>query len=225
MTGGSEDAAGAEFAALDRHRDYRGGALLEADVAGDPLVQFERWWREAETAGELEAAAMTLATVGADGAPAARIVYLRGVDARGFAFFTNGESRKGRELAAEPRAALCFFWPRRHRQVRVEGRVAPQSPAESDAYFAARPRGSRLGAWASPQSAPLRDRAELEARLAEVEARFPDAVPRPPHWGGYRLLPHVVEFWQGRESRLHDRLRYERTAAASPGWRIVRLAP
>lgn len=210
--------------ALDLHRDYRGGALIEADADPDPLAQFTRWWREAEAAGEPEAAAMTLATVGADGAPGARIVYLRGADARGFAFFTNGESRKGRELAADPRAALCFLWPRLHRQVRVEGRVAAQSPAESDAYFAARPRGSQLGAWASPQSEPLRDRAELEARYAAVAARFSGAVPRPPHWGGYRLLPHALEFWQGRESRLHDRLRYEREPG-SGAWRRSRLAP
>ena len=207
------------------HRDYRGRELAEGDLAGDPIAQFERWWRDAEQAGEPEAAAMTLATIGADGAPAARIVYLRGVDARGFVFFTNYDSRKGRDLAGDPRAAICFLWPRLHRQVRVEGAVVRIAAAESDAYFAGRPRGSQLGAWASPQSAMLRDRAELDARVAEITARFPGPIPRPPFWGGYRLAPHAIEFWQGRESRLHDRLRCERDADGGGGWRVVRLGP
>ena len=169
---------------------------------------------------------MTLATLAADGAPSARIVYLRGVDARGFLFFSNFESRKGREIAADPRASLVFLWPRLHRQVRVEGTIARASDAESDGYFAGRPRGSQIGAWASPQSQPLRDRAELEARVREIEARFPGQVPRPPFWGGYRLAPLALEFWQGRESRLHDRLRYARTSGApAADWSITLLAP
>ena len=204
------------------HRQYDGRPLDESALAPDPIEQFRRWWREAEAAGEPEPAAMTLATAGPDGAPSSRVVYLRGLEARGFLFFTNFGSRKGRELAADPRASVVFLWPRLHRQVRAEGSVGRAPDSESDAYFAGRPRGSQLGAWASPQSEPLRDRAELEARLAEVATRFPGAVPRPPFWGGYWLTPRAIEFWQGRESRLHDRLRCERDAG---GWRVVRLAP
>ncbi len=204
------------------HRDYHGFELLEGNLAADPLDQFRAWWRDAEQAGELEAPAMTLATVASDGAPSARIVYLRGVDARGFLFFTNFASRKGTELAAEPRASLVFLWPRLHRQVRVEGTIARASDEESDGYFAGRPRGSQIGAWASPQSERIESRAVLEARVAEIEARFPGVVPRPSFWGGYRLAPHAVEFWQGRASRLHDRLRYAREAV---GWSVTRLAP
>ncbi|MBL8843780.1 MAG: pyridoxamine 5'-phosphate oxidase [Planctomycetes bacterium] len=208
------------------HRDYRGYTLDEGDLPADPQELFRAWWRAAEAAGEPEAAAMTLATLAADGAPSARIVYLRGVDARGFLFFSNFDSRKGREVAADPRASLVFLWPRLHRQVRVEGTIARASDAESDGYFAGRPRGSQIGAWASPQSQPLRDRAELEARVREIEARFPGQVPRPPFWGGYRLAPLALEFWQGRESRLHDRLRYARTSGApAADWSITRLAP
>lgn len=203
-------------------REYRGFELHERDLAADPIDHFRAWWRAAEAAGEPEAAAMTLATLAADGSPSARIVYLRGVDARGFLFFTRYSSRKGRELAADPRASLVFLWPRMHRQVRVEGEVERASGEESDRYFAGRPRGSQIGAWASPQSEPLRDRAELEARVAEIVARFPGTVPRPPDWGGLRLVPHAIEFWQGRESRLHDRLRCERDAT---GWIVTRLAP
>ncbi len=206
----------------DLHREYRGRTLPDCDADPDPIVQFDRWWREAEAAGEPEAAAMTLATLGADGSPSARIVYLRSIDARGFVFFTNYASRKGREAAADPRASLVFLWPRLHRQVRVEGRVERASAAESDGYFAGRPRGSQIGAWASPQSEPIASRDELEQRVREIEGRFPAEVPRPPFWGGLRVAPHALEFWQGRESRLHDRLRYER---AVQGWRITRLAP
>jgi len=204
------------------HRQYRGAPLEEGALAADPIEQFRVWWRAAEEAGEPEPAAMTLATTGEDGAPSARVVYLRGLDARGFLFFTSYESRKGRELAADPRASLVFLWPRLHRQVRAEGSVARAPDAESDAYFAGRPRGSQLGAWASPQSRPLRDRAELDARRDEVAARFPGAVPRPPSWGGYWLAPRAIEFWQGREDRLHDRLRCERIGER---WQVTRLAP
>jgi len=166
--------------------------------------------------------------VGADGDPAARIVLLKGVDARGFTFFTNYESRKGRELATRPRAALLFFWPELERQIRIEGSVSKIDAAESTEYFAGRPRASQLGAWASPQSEPIVRRSVLEARFAELADRYRDAsepVPRPPHWGGYRLAPESIEFWQGRASRLHDRIRYRRTQSQPAVWIVERLAP
>ena len=202
--------------------------LDESDVAADPFVQFERWFAEAAKAELPEPNAMTLATVDPDGRPAARIVLLKIVDARGFAFFTNFESRKGRALAAHPEAALLFFWPELERQVRIEGKTAGLDPAESAAYFAGRPRASQLGAWASPQSEPIAGRTALMARFAEAEARYSDtsrAVPCPPHWGGYRLDPDAIEFWQGRPSRLHDRVRYRRQAEPAGAWFIDRLAP
>jgi pyridoxamine 5'-phosphate oxidase len=171
---------------------------------------------------------MTLATVGTDGRPAARIVLLKGFDARGFVFFSNYASRKGRELAASAHAALLFFWAELERQVRIEGLVEKVPEAESNEYFASRPRASRLGAWASPQSEPIAGRAALEARFAAAEARFRvsrDHVPRPAHWGGYLLVPAMLEFWQGRQSRMHDRVRYRRDPAHPGAWTIDRLAP
>ena len=207
----------------DLRRDYARAGLTEADAAADPLAQFARWFDEALAAGLPEPNAMTLATATLDGRPSARVVLLKGFDARGFVFFTNRHSRKGRELAANPYAALAFFWPELERQVRVEGAVAPTGDEESDAYFASRPLASRLGAWASSQSEVIAGREVLDRAVEELAARFGGEVPRPPHWGGYRLSPEAVEFWQGRPSRLHDRLRYARRPDG--GWRRERLAP
>jgi pyridoxamine 5'-phosphate oxidase len=197
--------------------------LSEADVDPDPVVQFGRWFDDARAADLVEPSAMTLATASADGVPSARMVLLRGVDQRGFVFYTNYESRKAAELAANPRAALVFWWGALQRQVRVEGPVQPTSQEESAAYFRTRPPASRLSAWASPQSRVIPGREVLDRRVAELAARHPDGdVPLPPFWGGYRLVPEVVELWQQRPNRLHDRLRYTRTPG---GWRIERLAP
>lgn len=206
-------------------QSYERGALDAADLPADPLDLFAAWFADAQDAGTREPNAMTLATVGADGAPSARIVLLKGVDARGFSFYTNHESRKGRDLEVHPHAALVFWWPELERQVRVEGRAERVEAEEADAYFASRPRGSRLGAWASPQSRPIPERDVLDDRLAAAEAEHGDDIPRPPHWGGYRVVPEAVEFWQGRPSRLHDRHVYRRDAASASGWRTERLAP
>ena len=203
--------------------DYKRAALSERDAASDPFELFTRWFDEAVAAAIPEPNAMTLATVDAAGRPAARIVLMKGIDARGVVFHTNYDSRKGRDLAGNPRAALLFFWVGLERQVRIDGTAERVSAEDSDAYFAARPRGSQISAWASPQSAPVADRAWLEARFAECEARFASgAVPRPPNWGGVRVVPDRFEFWQGRASRLHDRLVWSRQG---DGWTIGRLAP
>jgi pyridoxamine 5'-phosphate oxidase len=209
----------------DLRREYHRAELNETDVDADPVTQFERWLAEAVKAEVPEPTAMTLATVGDDARPAARIVLLKGIDAQGFLFFTNYDSRKGAELAAHPAAALLFHWVVLERQVRIEGTVAKASAAESDSYFASRPRLSRVGAWASPQSRTIPDRAWLERQFSDAQERFApegDAIPRPPQWGGYRLVPSTLEFWQGRRSRLHDRIRYRLEGTR---WHVDRLAP
>jgi pyridoxamine 5'-phosphate oxidase len=207
----------------DLRSDYKRASLDIADVDADPLRQFATWLDEAIRSVALEPTAMTLATASADGRPSARIVLLKAADAHGFVFYTGFDSAKGRDLAANARAALVFFWSELERQVRVEGDVGKVSAADADAYFARRPRLSRLSALASPQSETIPDRAWLEMRFDALARQHPgDDVPRPPHWGGFRVVPHAIEFWQGRPSRLHDRLRYTRHAS---GWTIARLAP
>ncbi|MGN3964606.1 pyridoxamine 5'-phosphate oxidase [Burkholderia gladioli] len=209
----------------DLRINYSRASLDEADVASDPIRQFDKWFKEALDAQLPEPNTMTLATVDAEGRPSARIVLIKGVDERGFVFFTNYESRKGREIAHNPHAALLFYWIELERQVRIEGRVEKTSAAESDSYFASRPVGSRIGAWASEQSTVIADREVLETRERDFAARYGENPPRPPHWGGYRLVPEAIEFWQGRPSRLHDRLRYLRDPAGGDAWTIERLSP
>jgi len=206
----------------DLRQEYMRAGLAEADAHVDPLAQFERWFRDAQAAGLPLVNATTLATVSASGAPTARVVLLKAVERDGFVFYSNYLSRKGRELAAQPLACLVFLWSELERQVRVEGRVDRVPAADSDAYFATRPLGARLSAWASAQSDTVASRADLERSLEAMRTRHGENPTRPPHWGGYRLLPEAIEFWQGRADRLHDRLLYRRGAN---GWAIERLAP
>lgn len=235
------------MAIADLRREYSLGGLRRRDLDPDPMVQFQKWFDQATGArasGRLrrflirlykalllignaeliDVNAMTLATVDKAGRPSSRIVLLKGADRRGFIFYTNYHSAKGQELAQNPEASLTFYWPDQERQVCVSGAVSKLPPEESDAYFRSRPRGSRIGAWASDQSRPVRDRAELERKWEEFEAKYPgDNVPRPPHWGGYVLVPWRIDFWQGRPNRLHDRFRYEKTNGTA--WTVQRLAP
>ena len=209
--------------AASLRKEYTRAGLDRADMKPDPLLQFHQWFEETLAADLHEPNAMIVATATPDGRPSARTVLLKGYDERGFVFYTNYEGRKAGELDANPACALLFYWGELERQVRIEGHATRLSDSESDAYFASRPRGSRLGAWASEQSRPVEDRSVLEERVRELEARYEGReIPRPPFWGGYRVEPEVVEFWQGRESRLHDRLVYGRTG---DGWQIERLQP
>jgi pyridoxamine 5'-phosphate oxidase len=209
----------------DARKEYEQATLQEADVARDPLRQFTLWYEAAVAAEVPEPEAMTLSTATPEGRPSARIVLLRGYDDRGFCFFSNYNSHKGRELAANPYAALTFHWVEQERQVRIEGRVEKTSAAESDAYFFSRPSRSRIGAWSSPQSDVIPSRETLDELFKKFKEQYPDesAIPRPEHWGGYRLIPTRIEFWQGRPSRLHDRLQFSRDGEA--GWKLQRLAP
>ena len=203
--------------------EYTRGGLTEADAGDDPIALFRDWFAVALAAGVPEPNAFTLATASTAGRPSARVILLKGLDDRGFTFFTNFDSRKGQELEANPHAALVFFWLPLERQVRIEGRVEPVDPVDADEYFAVRPLGSRLGAWASQQSEVIPDRAFLEHRHAELAAKYPDGVvPRPPNWGGYRVQPESIEFWQGRPSRLHYRIRFRRDSGR---WVRERLSP
>jgi pyridoxamine 5'-phosphate oxidase len=207
----------------DLRIDYGRGTLEEADAAADPVGQFRRWFADVQAAGIPEPNAMTLATADAAGAPSARVVLLKGFDERGFTFFTNYTSRKAEDLDANPRAALCFYWQPLERQVRVEGVAERVSRAESEAYFRTRPPSAQVGAWVSRQSRAVASRAELEQRERELVERFAgQEVPLPDFWGGYRVVPQRVEFWQGRPSRLHDRIEYARSAT---GWTLRRLWP
>ncbi|GAA2743131.1 pyridoxamine 5'-phosphate oxidase [Kitasatospora cinereorecta] len=213
---------GPDLSVMRKHYQHEG--LAEGQLAADPIGQFTRWFHEAEEAGVVEPNAMVLSTADADGLPSSRTVLLKGYDRRGFVFFTNYGSRKGADLAANPRASLLFPWIALARQVEVGGTVEKIGRDETAAYFRTRPHGSQLGAWASEQSSPVESREVLEQRYADLAARYPEGegVPVPPFWGGYRVVPRTVEFWQGRENRLHDRLRF---VADGDGWRVERLCP
>ena len=207
----------------DIRKEYMRESLSEGDVELNPYLQFGRWWREALGAEIEEVNAMTLATASADGKPSARIVLLKGYDEHGFVFFTNYTSRKGQDMAENDQVTLLFFWKELERQVRIEGRVEKLGVEENDAYFQSRPEGSRIGAWASPQSQVIPDRSFLDEQVRLYSGQFSEGtIPRPSHWGGYRVKPVLLEFWQGRPSRLHDRIRY---IGEEGSWRIERLAP
>jgi pyridoxamine 5'-phosphate oxidase len=203
--------------------DYQKGALSIDQVNKDPLQQFQDWYEQFELSKPKDPNAFVLATAGNDGIPHARVLLLKGVDQGGFEFYTNYESAKGQELAENPQASMCFFWSEQERQVRVEGKVVKLRPEESTAYFHSRPHGSQVGAWVSPQSKEIADRKVLEDRAQHYADKYAEEVPRPPHWGGYRLMPNRIEFWQGRSSRLHDRILY--TLQADGSWQLSRLAP
>ncbi|MCM1983422.1 pyridoxamine 5'-phosphate oxidase [Lyngbya confervoides] len=208
----------------DLRENYTQAGLIESDLAADPWRQFTQWFQEALGANLIEPNAMTLATVTPEGKPTARIVLLKELDDRGFIFFTNYTSRKAQDLASNPWAALVFLWTALERQVRIEGQVEKIADSETDAYFQTRPRGSQLGAWVSPQSQVISDRQYLEDELDRLTQQYRNqAIPRPPHWGGYRVIPNRIEFWQGRPNRLHDRLCYQ--IKAEGGWTVERLAP
>lgn len=210
--------------ATNIHKTYALGELTESEADPNPLVQFERWLKDATQSEYIEPNAMTLATCDSWGFPSARVVLLRAFDEHGFVFYTNYESRKGRELSENPHASLVFWWNLLERQIRIEGRVEKVSEEESNAYFAGRPRGSQIGAWVSEQSQVIEGRETLEQLKAAYEQQFEDSeVPRPPHWGGFRVVPESIEFWQGRRNRLHDRLRYRKTESGI--WIIERLSP
>ena len=212
-----------DYSIADLRLNYTRQQLIETNVAPDPFQQFQAWFDEALQANIVEPNAMTLATVGADGLPSARMVLLKGVDAQGFVFYTNYESRKAQDLAANPAAVLVFWWAPLERQVRIEGRVEKVSATETETYFHSRPQASQLGAWASDQSRVIPDREFLEHRLQQLTEQYQDqTIPRPDFWGGYRVIPTQIEFWQGRPSRLHDRLLYRRE---TDHWAIARLSP
>jgi pyridoxamine 5'-phosphate oxidase len=205
-------------------RDYSRQTLLESNVASNPFLQFQHWFTQAVNAQVIEPNAMTLATITPEGRPAARIVLLKDFDERGFVFYSNFQSRKGQEMAQTPAAALVFWWGELERQVRIEGSITLVSDSEADAYFQSRPRGSQLGAWVSSQSQVIENRTVLEDRLNRLDRDYRDSpIPRPPHWGGYRLVPSYFEFWQGRSNRLHDRLCYRQTTPNA--WKVERLSP
>jgi len=208
----------------DIRQEYKLQTLSESDVAADPLLQFDRWWDDAIKSEITEVNAMTLATASETGIPSARIVLLKGYDKNGFVFFTNYQSHKGQELEQNPNACLVFFWKELERQIRITGTVQKVAAADSDAYFSSRPEGSRIGAWASPQSKVIEKRTVIEDRLSNFQQQFSDGnIPRPPYWGGYAVQPVQVEFWQGRPSRLHDRIQY--TLQTDGNWLVERLAP
>lgn len=209
---------------IEPGQQYSKAELHRRDLDPNPIRQFQKWFEEAVSVGVAEPNAMTLATATRQGAPSARIVLLKSYDERGFTFHTNYQSQKGRELSENPKAALVFYWPALERQIRITGTVAPVSREESEEYFRSRPHASQIGAWASGQSEVLASRRDLEARFDQRAHEFEGkAVPRPPHWGGYRVYPLAIEFWQGRASRLHDRFRYSRVSEKE--WRLERLAP